>query len=82
MASQVESTDLTDLWQKAMAEYTESVGQDIRELPHYNNITDVMSDAQLHAEHFNSFRHPPGSVNKLRTRLNRQVDIIQGSASP
>lgn len=71
MAYKGESKDPKDLWQEVMAVYTESTGQDIRKLPCYRNITDVMNDAQLNAEHFNKFQHPLRAVNNLRTYLAR-----------
>ena len=80
MAYNQEFKDLSDVWNEALASYAESTGQDIRKLPHYHNITDVMNDAQLNVDHFNAFRHPPGAVSKLRDHLTRHVEIIQGSA--
>ena len=80
MAYKEESRDLKDLWQEAMTAYTASTEKNLEELPLYRNITDVMNDAQLNAEHFDKFRHPPGLVNKLRTRLGRHIEIIQSSA--
>ena len=75
-----EATDLAQLWREALTQYYINTEQDLTTLPRFTSMQAVMNDEKLQKDAFNKYRHPETQVNKLRTVLGRNVDLIQKGA--
>ena len=75
-----EATDIAQLWQEALKQYYINTKQDLTTLPRFTSVKAVMDDGQLKNDAFNEYRHPKTQVNKLRSAVSRNIDLIQTGA--
>lgn len=75
-----ESTDIADLWGDALSDYYKTTGQDLKTLPRFTSVSDIMDDAQLKNDLFDAFRHDKGKVDKLRSAVSRNSDLVMKGA--
>lgn len=78
--SENEGTDIAELWNEALKSYYVTTGQDLRTLPKFRNVNDIMNDAQLKNDLFDNFRHDKGKVDKLRSAVTRNSDLVMKGA--
>lgn len=72
-----EETDLGTLWQEALIKYYEESGTDLRNLPASRlNITHIKAEQEQQLRLFSDYRHDKGKVDKLRSLVAQNSDII------
>lgn len=79
-ATENESTDIASLWTDALKSYYVTTGQDLRTLPRFTSVNDIMNDAQLKNDLFDNFRHDKGKVDRLRSAVTRNSDLVMKGA--
>lgn len=79
-AVESESTDIAQLWSEALKSYYVTTGQDLRTLPRFTSVDAILSDSQLKNDLFDNFRHDKGKVDKLRSAVTRNSDLVMKSA--
>lgn len=75
-----DSTDIGELWSEALKSYYVTTGQDLRTLPRFTSVNDILNDAQLKNDLFDNFRHDKGKVDKLRSAVTRNSDLVMKGA--
>ena len=78
-----EATDLGVMWQQALDEYAnESGGKDLRGTDSSQwNMGRILGDQEEQLQLFSVFRHDKGRVDKLRSLVSKNSQIIQSVAS-
>jgi hypothetical protein len=78
-----EASDLGMMWQQALQEYAnESGGKDLRSTDSSQwNIGRILGDQEEQLQLFSVFRHDKGRVDKLRSLVSKNSQIIQSVAS-
>ncbi|KAL8388797.1 hypothetical protein RB595_008937 [Gaeumannomyces hyphopodioides] len=75
-------TDLATLWDQALTTYSERTNVDIRKaMQPQKSVNSIMMDQQQLLQAFSGFRHNKGKVDKLRTVIARNADVIQSVAA-
>lgn len=72
-------TDLAALWVDASREYYTITGLDVRRMKKFNNIGEVLKDTEVQ-DNFAKFRHNKGNVDKLRSFIARNSELIMKGA--
>lgn len=70
-------SDVSLLWQRALDKYQESTGKDLEEVPRFTRVEDIFKDAELQQGTFNKFRHNGEMVDRLRSSVARNVNVLQ-----
>lgn len=68
-------SDITRLWQNALAEYYVIAKLDSRSMKFYGSFSDIMGDNDIQ-KNFLTFRHDQGKVDKLRTIISSNAVLI------
>ncbi|KAF4466083.1 hypothetical protein FALBO_7062, partial [Fusarium albosuccineum] len=77
-----EETDLGALWQEALIKYCEECGTDLRTLPISRlNITHTKAEQERQLVLFSEYRHDKGKLDKLRSLVAQNSDIVVGVAT-
>lgn len=76
------NTDLGTMWQEALIKYYEECGTDLRTIhPSRFTATHILAEQDHQLLLFNQFRHDKGKLDKLRSLIASNSEIIQGVAS-
>ncbi|KAJ3545081.1 hypothetical protein NM208_g2690 [Fusarium decemcellulare] len=77
-----EETDLGTLWQEALIKYCEECGTDLRTLPISRlNLTHIKAEQEHQLVLFSEYRHDKGKLDKLRSLVASNSDIVVGVAT-
>ncbi|PKS12614.1 hypothetical protein jhhlp_000822 [Lomentospora prolificans] len=77
-----EQTDLGTMWQEALIKYYEECGTDLRTIhPSRFTINHILAEQDHQLLLFNQFRHDKGKLDKLRSLISSNSQIIQGVAT-
>ena len=77
-----EETDLGTLWEEALIKYYEECGTDLRTLPASRlNITHIKAEQEHQLLLFSDYRHDKGKLDKLRSLVAQNSDIVIGVAT-
>jgi hypothetical protein len=81
MRDDEESSDIGALWEQALNRYYADTGTDIKSLPQKTwSVAAIMNDQERQVKEFTDWRHNKGAVDKLRSAISRNSDIIQSVA--
>ncbi|KLU84503.1 hypothetical protein MAPG_03544 [Magnaporthiopsis poae ATCC 64411] len=77
-----QQTDVAALWDQALTSYSDRTGVDIRmAVQPQKSISSIMMEQQRLLQAFSGFRHNKGKVDKLRTVIARNADVVQSVAT-
>ncbi|SPO01191.1 uncharacterized protein DNG_03938 [Cephalotrichum gorgonifer] len=77
-----EETDLGTMWQEALIQYYEECGTDLRALPASSfNFDRIRTEQEQQLLLFSEYRHNKGKVDKLRSLISKNSEIIIGVAT-
>ncbi|KLJ13644.1 hypothetical protein EMPG_11426 [Blastomyces silverae] len=69
-------SDVSLLWQQALARYRESTGKDLQKVPRFTSVENILKDAELQQTTFNRFRHDGELIDRLRSSVARNVNYL------
>ncbi|KAH3966001.1 hypothetical protein HBH52_200240 [Parastagonospora nodorum] len=74
-------SDIAALWEEALNDYKRVTDIDMRgRLNMQRSVNTIMMDQQRQLENFAVFRHDKGKLDRFRTMISSNADIIQGVA--
>lgn len=73
-------SDVAVLWQDALLQYSQTTGKDIRDLPQYANVDEVLKDSQARKDAFSTYRHDGKRVDRLRSSIIRSNGLLSSGA--
>lgn len=77
-----EETDIGTLWQEALIRYYEECGTDLRAVPPARlNIDHIKAEQDHQLLLFGEYRHNKGKVDKLRSLVSKNSEIVVGVAT-
>lgn len=77
-----EETDIGTLWQEALIRYYEECGTDLRAVPPARlNIEHIIAEQDHQLLLFSEYRHNKGKVDKLRSLISKNSEIVVGVAT-
>ncbi|KAL1884038.1 hypothetical protein Daus18300_000147 [Diaporthe australafricana] len=82
MALAEKQTDIALLWEEALDKYNGVAKVDIRALlANKKSVSSIVMEQQHQLESFGTYRHDRGKLDKLRSFISSNADIIQGAAT-
>lgn len=82
MALVEKGTDIALLWEEALDKYNGLAKVDIRALlANKKSVSSIVMEQQHQLESFGAYRHDKGKLDKLRSFISSNADIIQGAAT-
>lgn len=78
---EMEPSDIGDVWEQALDKYYRDTGINVKSLPQTTwNISTMKNDQERQVTEFSKWRHNKGVVDKFRSAISRNSDIIQAVA--
>ena len=74
------TSDLATLWQSALTDYYVSAKMDVAQMKVYTSMSDIQLDTDIQ-KNFEKFRHNGGKVDKLRSLVARNTELIISGAT-
>lgn len=71
-----DASDLAELWQKALDDFQGSTKLDLKAM-RFKSMEEAMESADQQAKKFNKFRHNDGKVDKVRSALGDNLELIE-----
>jgi hypothetical protein len=77
-----DESDIGRVWEDALDKYCKDTGTNIKHLPQMKwNVSAIIGEQERQVETFNKYRHNKGVVDKFRTAISRNSDVIQSVAN-
>lgn len=74
--------DIARIWEEALVNYNGVAKVDIRALlSNKKSVSSIVMEQQRHPDSFRAYRHDEGKLDKLRSFISSNADIVQDAAS-
>ncbi|EEH16587.1 hypothetical protein PABG_06674 [Paracoccidioides brasiliensis Pb03] len=70
-------SDVSLLWQQALDKYQESTGKNLKQIPSFGRVEDILADAELQQSMFSTFRHNGEMGDRLRSSVARNASFLE-----
>ncbi|KAF4304116.1 glyoxalase bleomycin resistance protein dioxygenase protein [Botryosphaeria dothidea] len=78
--SEERTSDVSDLWAKAIEDYVKNTGRDIKQVRNLNNTAAILKEQEQELDKFKKFRHNGQTTDKLRHLVSKNSELILSAA--
>ncbi|KAL1634037.1 hypothetical protein SLS56_002629 [Neofusicoccum ribis] len=75
-----DTSDIGDLWTKAIEDYCRTTERDIKQFRHLSNTDALLREQEEELSRFSKFRHNGQTTDKLRHLVSKNSDLIMSAA--